>query len=89
MRPLSVSDLVGNLNGAGASLTVQYRPPSDALNGLGIAANAVFGGLMASCLGASYLTAWLTPYAPGQQGLVRVCTARGAGFTSLQPHVFC
>ena len=64
VRAGTVSDLVGNLN-SGAALTVQYRPPSSALNGLGVAANAVFGGHMASCLGASYLASWLTPYAPG------------------------
>ena len=61
----AVADLVGNLNSAGASLTVLYRPTSSGLEGLAVAANVVFGGLMASCLGANYLVSWLHPFAPG------------------------
>ncbi|GAB4818169.1 hypothetical protein N2152v2_005215 [Parachlorella kessleri] len=63
-----VADLVGNLNAAGASVTVLYRPTSSSLDGLGVAANVVFGGLMASCLGANYLVSWLHPFAPGVVG---------------------
>lgn len=65
VEPNSVADLLGNRNTGNASLTVLYRAPSDALDGVAVAANVAFGALMAGCLGATHLTAWLQPYAPG------------------------
>ena len=58
-------DLVGNKNSVSAKLTVKYVPSEPRVVSSGKIANAVLGGGMAACLGASWMRSWMRPFAPG------------------------